>query len=75
MLHKLAAVKVIQELEEQETYYGSTIARMLRPLRNIKQEITNLALNHGKPCKRCNQFSLLTNISPATSMPFLLEIF
>jgi len=50
MLHKLAAVKVIRELEEQEIYhgrYGPAVVRILRPLRNIKEEITNLALNHG----------------------------
>jgi len=46
MLHKLAAVKVIQELEAEKTF-GSTLLEMINPQRSIKKEITDLALKHG----------------------------
>jgi len=46
MLHKLAAVKVIQELEAVETY-GKSLLEIINPRRNIKKEITDLALKHG----------------------------
>jgi len=46
MLHKLAAVKVIQELEAEETY-SMTGFEMINSRRNTKQEITDLALKNG----------------------------
>jgi len=50
MLHKLAAVKVIQELEAEETY-SMTGFEMINPRRNIKQEITDLSVKNGIECR------------------------
>jgi len=46
MLHKLAAVKVIRELEVQEMFNAEEFEVKNPPI-NFQKEITDLALRHG----------------------------